>query len=683
MREIIKKWHFLTKKSHFSSKIAIFGLFFAALCVRAVDVAAASAEEPTEIFSLGEVLVVGGASEESDGTQSRVTGEAAAVRGRRDVVEAAALLPEVSISEVGGRGEKAIWVRGFDMRQVPLFIDGIPVYVPYDGNIDAGRFSIFDMAELSVSPGFSPLVYGPNTLGGAINVVSRRPTRPQEFEAKAGVFSGNGLEGAVRAGMSRPSGYAQSAVSVRERDDFPLSDDFVPTATEDGGDRNNSDSHDLQISAKVGWTPGDRSDELAVGFVRQDSEKGVPPYAGTDPDIRARYWRYADWTKNSLYLVGHKSLGVDAYVKPRLYYDTYENTLDSYDDDTYTTQNKKYAFTSIYDDYTFGGSLEAGNTVAEKHAVRGAVHYKQDVHREHNEGAAVSTFSDWTGSLALEDRIQLAPAWALALGADVERRESLTAEDRSGPEAVTYPDNENTSFNPQAGLFYAVTDGVFRATVAHKSRFPTMKDRYSYKLGTALPNPDLGPEAALHFEVGYEGQVVSNLEGRISLFYSRLDDTIQQVDKVAYDDETDTWLTQQQNVGESEHSGLEAGLAWRAFPVVKAGAQYVFLKRRNLDRPDIKPIGTPENRVSLFAEWQAMTRLLLVPAVEYNSWRYSSSDGTKVSGFWLCNIDAQVELPRGFGLSAGIRNLFDENYELDEGFPEEGRNFYVSARVEF
>ena len=40
-------------------------------------------------------------------------------RGRRDLDEL--------------RNEKTLTVRGFDSRQVPLFIDGIPVYVPYDG----------------------------------------------------------------------------------------------------------------------------------------------------------------------------------------------------------------------------------------------------------------------------------------------------------------------------------------------------------------------------------------------------------------------------------------------------------------------------------------------------------------------------------------------------------------------
>ncbi len=88
---------------------------------------------------------------------------------------ALALAPGVSFVRIGSRNETAVYVRGFDMRQVPLFIDGIPVYTPYDGYADLERFTTFDVAEVRVSKGFASVLYGPNALGGAINVVSRRP----------------------------------------------------------------------------------------------------------------------------------------------------------------------------------------------------------------------------------------------------------------------------------------------------------------------------------------------------------------------------------------------------------------------------------------------------------------------------------------------------------------------------
>ena len=639
------------------------------------------AQEPASpVFALGEVLVVGTEDAGGDGTAAQVTGAQADRRGRANVADAAALAPGVTLTRIGGRNEAAAIVRGFDTRQVPLFIDGIPVYVPYDGNVDMGRFDTFGMSELSISKGYSPVIYGPNTLGGAINVVSLRPTQPEEVVARAGAASGETVEGAVRAGLLRDAGYAQAGVSYRERDHFRVADDFEPTATEDGGRRENSDTRDLQVGAKIAWTPGDQGDEFAVGFVRQDSEKGVPVYAGTDPNTLPRYWRYTEWVKNSVYAIGNKTLGQTGYVKPRFYYDTYENTLKAYDDATYATQNKKSSFTSIYDDYTFGGSVEGGATVGERHQLRGAAHYKQDVHRGHNAGSPVETFKDETWAIGAEDRIALAEKLALAVGADYAARHSLEADDPNTDEA--FDDNDNEAVNPQAGLFYAVTGGTFRATIARKTRFPTLKDRYSYRLGTALPNPDLDPEVALHYEIGYEGRILDNLAGHLSGFYSRLDDTIQQVDRVAQDDEG-AWLYQLRNVGESESGGAEAGLAWTILPELKTGFDYMYLHRRNVENPEIKLTDSPEHSWKAYVEWQACSRLTLVPNVEYNSSRYSSSTGTKADGFWLGNLDAQIALPRGFGLAAGIRNVFDENVELGEGYPEEGRSFYASVQYRF
>ncbi len=641
---------------------------------------AAAQEAPSPVFALGEVLVVGAEDAAGDGAATRVTGEQAAQRGRGNVADAAALAPGVTLTRIGGRNEAAAYVRGFDTRQVPLFIDGIPVYVPYDGNVDMGRFDVSDMAELSISKGYSPVVYGPNTLGGAINVVSLRPTQPEEFMARAGVFSGEGYEGALRGGLLRDDGYAQAGASYRERDHFRVSDDFEPAATEDGGRRENSDTRDLQVSAKVAWTPGDEGDELAVGFVRQDSEKGVPAYAGTDTNTVPRYWRYTEWVKNSAYAVGNIAVGRTGYVKPRFYYDTYENTLKAYDDATYTTQTKKSSWTSIYDDYTFGGSVEGGAAAGERHQLRGAAHYKQDVHREHNAGGPTAAYKDETLAAGAEDRIALTERLALAAGAEYAVRNSLEAEDPNSGE--DFEDNDNQAFNPQAGLFYDVTGGVFRATVARKTRFPTLKDRYSYRLGKALANPDLDPEVAMHYEIGYEGRLVENLDGRLCGFYSRLDDTIQQVDRVAQDEEG-AWLYQLRNVGETEAGGAEAGLSWTVVPELKTGFDYMYLHRENLSHPEIKLTDTPEHSLRLFVEWEACSRLTLVPNVEYSSSRYSSSTGTKVDGFWLGHLDAQVALPRGFGLNAGIRNIFDENYELNEGYPEEGRSCYVSVQYRF
>jgi len=90
---------------------------------------------------------------------------------RRDlgtIPDALALTPGLSIQRVGPRNERGVFVRGFDMRQAPLYIDGIPAYVPYDGCVDMDRFLTYDVGEVQVAKGFSSPLYRPYALGGRL-----------------------------------------------------------------------------------------------------------------------------------------------------------------------------------------------------------------------------------------------------------------------------------------------------------------------------------------------------------------------------------------------------------------------------------------------------------------------------------------------------------------------------------
>ncbi|MEZ4908300.1 MAG: Plug domain-containing protein [Saprospiraceae bacterium] len=46
------------------------------------------------------------------------------------------------MSKSGSRNENTVYLRGFDIRSIPIFIDGIPVYIPYDGYVYFGRFFV-------------------------------------------------------------------------------------------------------------------------------------------------------------------------------------------------------------------------------------------------------------------------------------------------------------------------------------------------------------------------------------------------------------------------------------------------------------------------------------------------------------------------------------------------------------
>ena len=73
------------------------------------------------------------------------------------------LLPGVEIQHLAGnRNEAAFMIRGFSSNgQVPLYLDGIPIYVPYDGYIDMNRFVTSDIAEVQVHGASRPCCSAP------------------------------------------------------------------------------------------------------------------------------------------------------------------------------------------------------------------------------------------------------------------------------------------------------------------------------------------------------------------------------------------------------------------------------------------------------------------------------------------------------------------------------------------
>ena len=65
---------------------------------------------------------------------------------------------------------------------------------------------------------------------------------------------------------------------------------------------------------------------------------------------------------------------------------------------------------------------------------------------------------------------------------------------------------------------------------------------------------------------------------------------------------------------------------------------------------------------------------------EYNSLRYSTSYGTKAPEFTVFNTMIAGQVWKYISVEAGVNNIFDKNYMLTEGYPEEGMNFFMTLR---
>lgn len=601
---------------------------------------------------------------------------------RNDVGDALNLLPGVTVSN-NSRNEKTIYLRGFDARQAPIFIDGIPVYVPYDGYVDFNRFTSADLAAIQVAKGFSSVTYGPNTLGGAINLISRKPVAALEGDANIGFASGNEKHTSANVGTNQGNWYLQAGASYLDSDNFPLSSDYKATATENGGHRKNAYRKDSKLSLKLGLTPN-ASDEYTLSYIKQDGKKGQPP--STDPAV-ARYWQWPFWNKESLYFVSKTALGATETLKIRLYADTFDNEVDTFTNSTYSTLKTSGSGSvgtgkSIYNDKTLGTSIELESRRISANTLKFVAHYKEDKHQERDANSQVNAqFKDSLRSYAVEDNIDLAPRWMLSLG--YSHHEITPETVFSSGNAYSLP-NKKSADNAQVGLFFDHSPAArLYATVAQKTRLPTLKDRYSQRLGSYIENPGLKPEESVNYEIGYQGTPWQGAKTEAALFYSDITDKIQSAFVGATASScASNFKCQMRNVGKVEMSGLELGFSSPFTHWLEGGANYTYLSLKNISDPATKLTDIPRQKLTAHLLVRPAAQVEVIGFVESDSGRWASNT-VQLSGFTTLNLKAVYRPSKRFSTEAGVTNLTDRNYSLADGFPNPGRMWFANANYQF
>ncbi len=135
-------------------------------------------EDPSRSFELGTTII--SVTEEispvSPITDSIIHKEIADLHAT-NVTQTLQYLPGIAVDHKSSRNQTGIMIRGFDTRQVGLYLDNVPVYIPYDGYADLGRFLTSDIADIDVAKGYSSPLLGPNGLGGVVNIVTRQPQK--------------------------------------------------------------------------------------------------------------------------------------------------------------------------------------------------------------------------------------------------------------------------------------------------------------------------------------------------------------------------------------------------------------------------------------------------------------------------------------------------------------------------
>lgn len=237
-----------------------------------------------------------------------IDGDTLTARGINSVREAAVLSPGLNINS-DGSGRAFVAIRGVGVTLVQsvqpgvgLFIDGI-----YQPNTAYLNNPLLDVERIEVLRGPQGTLYGKNTLGGAINVITRAPS--DVFEARANAsYAGPDNSWLVSGAVSGPIagdvlGF-RIAASHRQQDGF-----LTNTILNQDANRFNTDS----INATLRLAPSDGFSLTIKGYY--DWVDGVnTPYSRVSGPTDYR----RDVQFNTLNEVSYKYRGINARAEADL-----------------------------------------------------------------------------------------------------------------------------------------------------------------------------------------------------------------------------------------------------------------------------------------------------------------------------------------------------------------------------
>jgi iron complex outermembrane recepter protein len=631
-----------------------------------------------------------------------------------NAVEAATYLPGVTADYEAGRNQTAIMIRGFDKRQVMMYLDGIPIYVPFEGFTDISRSLTDDISHIEVAKGYSSPLLGPNGLGGTVNLVTRQPEKKIEGEALLGTGSGRRIESGAHVGSRLGKVFFRGGMDWLQTDYYPLAGNFTVNSLQPSYQRVDADNRDARYSGRFGWTPRGQ-DQYVFTYIKQKSENDVPPYSGANTaHNKVKFWDYSYWNRDSYYFNSNTGIGEESSIKFRAFYDKYAYGLNDYADTAHTVMN---SFTP-YDDYTAGGSSEFTTQLISHNALSGSFFFKDDTHKEHAfnyKNGSLSSVTPWRMdrdrylSLGFLDGLNLSHGVRATVGLSIDHLRGVVAQDLDSKTNSVIPFACTTGtttgpcqladkwdYNPLASISYSVLKtGTAFFSFAQKSHFPTLKDRYSYKSGMALPNPTLEPEHARNYSLGYTQSLAANTMVQIEVFRSDVYNAIENaIVPAQFSNQCKSFASDKcqkaVNIGNEIHKGAEFSV--RSSPVRRLNvvANYSFTERNITGPPNMMSVyatGIPKHKAILTASWRMPREVVMLATARYESGAYTVDSAGKVfpASTRFVKVDWGMKIPIGHiaSLQGGIKNIFDRNYYYQEGYPEAGRNFYTNVRFRF
>ncbi len=613
----------------------------------------------------------------SDKPLQTIDKETIDIMGFHTVADIAKKFAGASVKDYGGiGGMKTVSVRNIGAHHTAISYDGVTINNTQAGQVDIGHFMSDNIARLSLALGENsdPMQTARHYASAALLSIE---TELPRFDGKDWTFKSKlrgGSFGLVSPTMSFWKKLSEKTV-VSANATFMRADGAYPFELKNGRlttteKRRNSDIYSWQGEVNMHNTFDDGSTLHSKAYYYY-SERGLPGVVILyNNDTKERLWDENFFAQSVYKRSFGNRLKLNAVLKYTHSWNRYEDINVKYPDGRLTDinrQNEYYASSTLM-------WLPVKNV---------SVAFAQDFFIN-TLGNNIETQPDpkrYTSLSALSARYS---GKRLTVNGNIVATYAAEHVDKGDRPA----DRKRLSPSLSASYRLIADRSLFvRAMIKSTFRIPTFTDLYYMHIG----NTGLKPEKAVEYNAGmtWAGKTGRTLSMQITVdgYFNNVSDKI-----VAF---PTTYVWKMANFGKVHITGIDATMAlgWHIAKGFDAELTAAYTLQKAVDKTDAQrtsynkqlpytPVNSGNGTLTLNTPW-----LSIGYSVNACGERYSMSQGTdeyRLEPYW----DHSITLSRKFKLrscalqvAGSIYNLTDEQYEIIQYYPMQGRNWQLSATI--
>ncbi|MBN2119437.1 MAG: TonB-dependent receptor [Candidatus Omnitrophica bacterium] len=629
----------MRKKGYFLSLV-----FLSLIFSLPAEVKAEAIKSTNYAIDLGELTVTASKIEQAyrHSTQniSIIPNNELSSMGAIEVSEVLNLLPSVDVVEYGTYGAvRSLRTRGTYPQQTLTLIDGRPINTPRDGLTDFNQVPLSNIERIEVVRGPASTIYGANAVGGIVNIITKTGQDKMHTEvlSKFGSFS------TKQTSLSHGNKIGKL--------NYFLAYDYLASH----GHRDNHDYLSHNANTKLGYQINENN-HLTVSSGYFKSKAGSPgPLNFPDLDNRLdTFKKYIDLTYRGKFVEEQ-----DLYIKLFHNIDRMEFvwTPDPINKDAH--QTKIYGADAQISHTFFDIFRTAAGASFQEHRLNSSLSGKPSYNLK---GAYLESETDFWGNGSLKFGLR----W----------------DDYS---------NFGDRLNPSASLNFWLFDKIKLHALAAKSfRAPTFNDLYWPVEDWGLPalwwpffgrgaqgNLDIGPEKATSFEAGISGYFFDKFKTDLTFFKTEFKDLIEWV----LNPNTFWWTPD--NVSSAKIQGAEFETEFALVEHLKANLNYAYLEAT--DKQTGKwLIYRPRHLYKLKVFYSPTKNYEVGITTIYKTKRFTDTNNTvNLPSACTVNFSFNYLLNESITFLFEVKNLFDRQYQEQQGYPMPGRAFYAGAKISF